>query len=210
MKGAFVTFEGGDGAGKSTQARRLAVTLRAKGRTVTLTREPGGSPWAERLRAALLSEHGAELSPAEQALLFAAARADHVDTLIAPALAAGHVVICDRFADSTEAYQGAAGVSAARLATLGALVVGDTVPDLTIVLDCPADIGHVRTARRGGADPFDRAETQIRERRRQAFLAIAAREPGRCAVVDATQPADIVADRIWRIASERLALLQAA
>lgn len=204
MKGAFVTFEGGDGAGKSTQARRLAERLRAHGREVTLTREPGGSPWAETLRAALLSEHGSSLSPAEQALMFAAARADHVDTLIAPALAEGHVVICDRFADSTEAYQGGAGVSQARLAALNALVVGATRPDLTFVLDCPADVGEVRTTTRGGRDPFDRAYFDIQESRRQAFLAIARREPDRCVVVDATQPADAVAERIWTVATERL------
>ncbi|RAI00599.1 dTMP kinase [Acuticoccus sediminis] len=210
MKGAFVTFEGGDGAGKSTQAKRLAARLREAGREVTLTREPGGSPWAETLRTALLSERGSALSPAEQALMFAAARADHVDTLIAPALAKGHVVLCDRFADSTEAYQGAGGVTAGTLAALNALVVGPTMPDLTLVLDCPTDVGEGRTRARGDQDPFDQARADVQEQRRRAFLAIAAREPHRCAVIDATRPVDDVAAEIWRVVSARLPQLTAA
>ena len=206
LTGIFVTFEGCDGAGKSTQAARFAARLRAAGREVVETREPGGSPWAERVRGALLSDRGARLTPLQQALMFAAARADHVETLIAPALAAGKVVVCDRFADSTEAYQGAAGVPAAKLAALNALVVGRTVPDLTFVLDCPVAIGERRTSSRGGEDAFDRDKAEVRERRRQAFLAIAAREPHRCVVVEASGPVETVEDLVWHIATERLGL----
>lgn len=206
MTGAFVTFEGGDGAGKSTQTQRLAQRLRALGRKVMVTREPGGSPFAEKLRAALLSDQGAKLNATEQALMFAAARADHVATQIEPALKAGQIVICDRFADSTEAYQGAAGAPPKMLAALNALAVGSCAPDLTFVLDCPVNVGQVRTASRGATDQFERDRAEIQQQRRQAFLDIAAREPQRCYVIDATLPTNAVADAIWRIASQRLAL----
>lgn len=206
MGGAFITFEGTDGAGKSTQARRLRDRLAAAGHPVTLTREPGGSRWAETLRAALLSERGAALSAREQALLFAAARADHVAALIAPTLADGVTVICDRFADSTEAYQGVAGVPAPLLALLSRMAVGATRPDLTFILDCPVSVGQTRMEARGGRDTFDKDAADIQEARRQAFLAIAAREPERCVVIDAAGTADEIADAIWQAAEARLGL----
>ncbi|WP_420392786.1 dTMP kinase [Acuticoccus sp.] len=210
MAGAFITFEGGEGAGKSTQAEHLVRHLRELGHEVTATREPGGSPYAERLRTALLSERGARLSAVEQAMLFAAARADHVATVIAPALRDGAVVVCDRFADSTEAYQGAAGVDPALLAALTLVAAGDVRPDLTVILDCPAPVGSARTMDRGARDPFDRDAAEVQERRRRAFLAIAERDARRCVVFDATLPPDELAARITAVVEERVADLATA
>lgn len=212
MRGKFITFEGGDGVGKSTQARRLAEALRSDGVSVTLTREPGGSPFAERLRTALLSDHGARLTPSEQAMMFAAGRADHVATVIAPALDAGSVVICDRFTDSTEAYQGTAGATAGLLGALRRFATDGTQPDLTVILDAPPALGAARVMARAVSDPverdmndpFERDAASVRERRRAAFLAIAAREPERCVVLDASEPRDVVAGRVLQLIAERL------
>lgn len=204
MSGVFITFEGGEGAGKSTQARRLAERLREAGRAVVLTREPGGSAWAERVREALLRDGGRRLDPTDQAILFAAARADHVETLIAPALAAGKVVICDRFFDSTEAYQGSAGASAGLLALLRAIAAGSLRPDLTLILDLPPRVGLERARGREALDGFEAAELHVHEARRRAFLAIAEREPERCVVVDGTLAQDTLAQRIWTLVRERL------
>lgn len=200
----FITLEGGEGAGKSTQARTLAQRLRAKGRDVLVTREPGGSPWAEKLRAGLISEKGRALDPSEQAILFAAARADHVDTVIKPALRDGQWVVCDRFVDSTDAYQGTAGAPASLMALLRSVAVGDAMPDLTFVLDLPPDIGRERAAGRDALDPFERDSLAVQEARREAFLAIAASSPDRCVVVDATASHDEIADAIWVVVRERL------
>lgn len=207
MTGKFITFEGGDGAGKSTQIRILAARLQNSGRTVVTTREPGGTPTAETIRRLLLSGHAAPLGAEGEAVLFAAARADHVDKVIRPALERGDWVLSDRFVDSTRVYQGGAGETL--LNALERVAVGSTRPDLTFILDIPAELGLERVRARlvaVGAPP-DRFEGEAlaeQERRRQAFLAIAAREPERCVVIDGTQKEERVADQVWRTVSERL------
>ena len=209
MAGKFITFEGGEGAGKSTQIARLAKRLEESGHSVVVTREPGGTPTAESIRAVLLSGAGQQLGPDGEAVLFAAARADHVDRVIRPALRAGNWVLCDRFTDSTRVYQGVGGgVEAGVLEALERVAVGRTRPDLTLVLDVPVEVGMARAARRlaGGEAPdrFERDEVALHEARRQAFLAIAAAEPERCAVIDAGQSADATAETIWETVSTRL------
>jgi dTMP kinase len=208
MAGRFITFEGGEGAGKSTQLRRLAAHLGDTGHQVVTTREPGGTPTAEAIRRLLLSGFGAKLGAEGEATLFAAARADHVERLIRPALAAGKWVLCDRFTDSTRVYQGATGgVDAGLIRALERVTVGNTRPDLTIVLDVPAEIGLRRAAARsegGTPDRFEGDDLALHEARRQAFLDIAGREPQRCIVVDATESEDEIAKRIWASVRERL------
>lgn len=204
VPGKFITFEGGEGGGKSTQAQRLAQDLRARGLEVVLTREPGGSPWAERLRRAILTEKGRGLAPVEQAILFAAARADHVDTVIKPALQEGRWVVCDRFADSTEAYQGALGTPADVVELLKTVAVDETLPDLTFILDLPPEVGLERAAGRDALDPFEADELAVHQARRAVFLDIAAREPARCVVVDATRPVEEIAGAIAAVVRERL------
>ena len=196
----FITFEGGEGGGKSTQARRLADALRAKGHAVTVTREPGGSPLAERIRGFLLDPGRPALDAATEALLFAAARSDHVSKVIGPALAAGGFVVCDRFADSTHAYQGQA-VGEAHLAELYAEAVGPAGPGLTLLLDLEPSVGLARAAARrgaGGVDRFEREGLAFHEALRARYLALSAREPGRFAVVDASAGQDDVADVVLR------------
>lgn len=207
-RGRFITFEGGEGAGKTTQQRLLAESLRARGVETVATREPGGSPHAEKLRAALLSGRAAPLGPLGEAALFAAARIDHVDTAIEPALARGAFVLCDRFADSTKAYQGALGQADERMiALLERVAVRETRPDLTIVLDLPSREGLERAARRriAGAAPdrFEGEDARYHEALRRAFLDIAAREPDRCCVVNALQPEAEVASAIWQLVEAR-------
>jgi dTMP kinase len=209
-RGRFITLEGGEGAGKSTQARLLAQRLKPMGISVIVTREPGGSPGAEALREVILSGKAAPFGPAGEAILFSAARIDHIDHTIAPALARGAWVISDRFADSTRAYQGAAGkLDPALIASLERVAVGEARPDLTLVLDLPAEKGLARAAaRRGGeaaADRFEREGLAFHETLRQAFLDIARAEPARCAVIDADRPLEEVAEAIWACARERLA-----
>lgn len=210
-EGRFITFEGGEGSGKSTQARRLEERLRAQGLDVLLTREPGGSPFAEQIRGLLLGGTLAPHPPVAEALLFCAARADHLETTIRPALAAGRWVICDRFADSTRVYQGAAGgVPEAALDTLETLVVAGTRPDATFILDIDARAGLARATSRREAiegseiDPFERRALAFHEKLRAGYLAIAAREPVRCAVIDAARDMDTVARQIWSVAERRL------
>ncbi|MEO1103117.1 MAG: dTMP kinase [Pseudomonadota bacterium] len=203
-RGKFISLEGGDGAGKSTQGRTLAQRLRAKGHEVILTREPGGSPFAERIREEILTEKGSALNATQQAILFAAARADHVTTLIEPALARGNWVVCDRFADSTEAYQGAGGAPAPMMALLKQVAVGDVVPDLTVVLDLAPREGLRRAVARDALDPFEADEMAVQEARRAAFLEIAARNPKRCVLINAARSPDDVAGAIWRVVTERL------
>ncbi|WP_108660419.1 dTMP kinase [Acuticoccus kandeliae] len=204
MKGAFITFEGGEGAGKSTQAKRLAQRLRARGHEVLLTREPGGTPWAERLRRALLSEAGRGLDPTEMAMMFAAARIDHVDKVIAPALKAGKIVISDRFSDSTEAYQGSAGVSGEALALLRLIAVGALMPDLTLILDIAPEAGIARAKGRQTLDPFEEDDLAIQAARRAAFLEIAEREHARCVVLDASEAADPLSEKVWAAVAARV------
>lgn len=188
MAGRFITFEGGEGAGKSTQVARLAEALRAAGKPVIETREPGGSPGAEEIRELLV--HGAvgRWDPMTEALLHFAARHDHVQRVIRPALEAGDWVVCDRFADSTLAYQGYGhGLGRAPIEQLYALAVGDLAPDLTLILDLPVEVGLDRAGgRRGGATRYERMDRAFHERLRRGFLEIAARAPERCVVVDAT------------------------
>ncbi|TLG71574.1 dTMP kinase [Methylocystis sp. B8] len=206
--GRFITFEGGEGVGKSTQLARLAEHLRECGFEVVTTREPGGTPKAERLRNFLLSGRAAPLGPLAEAALFSAARADHVESLIAPALNRGAWVLCDRFADSTRAYQGArGGVDAKTLALLERAAVGETRPDLTIVLDLPAHEGLARAAsRRDGGDEVDRFESEkpdFHEELRQAFLDIAESESERCCVIDAARSVDDVARAVRAFVHDR-------
>lgn len=207
-RGRFITFEGGEGAGKSTQVRALVAALQARGCETVATREPGGSPDAEKLRAALLSGLVAPLGPAAEALVFSAARIDHIDTLIAPALARGAFVVCDRFADSTRAYQGALGkLSDAFLDGLERITIGDMRPDLTFVLDLPAEEGLARAgARRGDgkADRFESETLDFHRALRDAFLEIARKNEGRCVVIDATRPPEAISQEIWRVVEQRL------
>ncbi|WP_036302576.1 dTMP kinase [Methylobacterium sp. 77] len=201
--GAFITFEGGEGAGKSTQIGRLAVRLRgASSIPVVTTREPGGSAKAEAIREALLAGTVKRHGPFAEALLFSAARIDHLDTMIRPALARGETVLCDRFADSTRAYQGAAGgLDPALLSALERVVIGNTRPDLTLILDLDPAIGLGRAKARageggGGADRFEAEALGFHTRLREAFLAIAASEPERCVVIDAGLSVDAVEEAI--------------
>jgi dTMP kinase len=209
MTGRFITFEGGDGAGKSTQIRILAARLRHAGRTVVTTREPGGTPTAETIRRVILSGRAQPLGPDGEAILFAAARADHVEKVIGPALERGDWVLCDRFTDSTRVYQGSGGADETLLRGLERLAVGATRPDLTFMLDVPVEIGLQRARARlttAGTEP-DRFEGEAQakqERRRQAYLAIAAREPDRCIVIDGTMKEERVAETVWQVVSERL------
>ena len=210
MTGKFITFEGGDGAGKSTQIRRLAAALAATGRKVEQTREPGGTPAAEAVRHLILSGQAKSMGPNGEAILFAAARADHVEKVIRPALEREEWVLCDRFADSTRVYQGASGGADDKLLrALERVAIGESRPDLTIILDVPAAVGleRARGRLRNGttlADRFEAEELSLQEERRQAFLDIARREPERCVVIDASQAEDEVAHAVWKTVSTRL------
>jgi dTMP kinase len=209
MGGRFITFEGGEGAGKSTQIDRLRGRLEALGRRVRVTREPGGSEKAERIRTILLGGRAKALGPQAEALLFYAARLDHLERVIRPALAEGIHVLCDRFADSTRAYQGALGhVGASALRALDRVVVDGTQPDLTLILDLPAAEGLARARRRGGGpdgpDRFEAEDLSFHERLREAFLAIAREDPARCAVVDAAPDPKDVEQAIWAVVRTRL------
>jgi dTMP kinase len=208
MRGRFITFEGGEGTGKSTQAKLLASRLREAGIEVVLTREPGGSPGAEIIRHVLLSGAAQALGADAEAMLFAAARADHVSTVIDPALERGAWVVCDRFIDSTRVYQGALGEVDARIVRrLERIAIGDTMPDLTFILDVPAELGLERAARRRGRGEPDRFETEapaFHVRLRQAYRAIAESDPRRCVLIDSQGAKDAVAEQIWRIVRARL------
>jgi dTMP kinase len=195
--GRFISLEGIEGAGKSTLARALAATLTARGLAVRLTREPGGTPLAERLRTLVL-ERGAERISAEaETLLMFAARAVHVENLIRPALAQGEWVLCDRFTDATRAYQGAGrGVDAALIERLAQSVHGTLWPDRTLLLDLPVEEGLSRARRRSAAgDRFEDEDRRFFERVRVRYLALAASEPARVRVLDAAGAPDDVAAR---------------
>jgi dTMP kinase len=203
--GRFITFEGGEGAGKSTQVARLVERLRAFGLEALATREPGGTPNAEALRKVLLEGLVEKLSPASEAMIFSAARIDHLDKLIRPALARGAYVICDRFVDSTRAYQGGA-LSENVIDQLEKLAVGETMPDLTFILDLPAEEGMARAnARRGDgkADRFESEAIEFHRGLRQAFLKIAEKNPQRCVVIDASRSVDEIAQDIWTCVESR-------
>jgi dTMP kinase len=202
MTGRFITFEGGEGSGKSSQISHLARALRAVGLTVLETREPGGSPMGERIRTLLL-DPTSKMDAMSQAFLFCAARHDHVVELIAPALAREEWVLCDRFADSTRAYQGAAGELPPELVkTFENAAVGSTRPDLTFILDIKPEIGLLRAARRRNAhddaDAFEAADIGFHQRVRAGFLNVAKDEPARCVVIDADQNEKDIADAIYK------------
>ncbi|WP_395664657.1 dTMP kinase [Methylocella sp.] len=205
-RGRLITFEGGEGAGKSTQLRRLARRLESEGVKTVATREPGGSEHAEALRRVLLSGRARFLGPAGEATLFAAARIDHIDAMIEPALASGLWVVCDRFADSTRAYQGADGLDPRLIDALEHVALNGLAPDLTLVLDAPAELGLARAARRSGAaaDRFEAQSRAFHEKIRAAFLRVAEENPRRCVVIDATLSEDDVAAAVWRATRTRL------
>lgn len=205
----FITFEGGEGSGKSTQARLLAERLKHAGIETVLTREPGGSPFAEQVREFILGGKPAPHPPLAEALLFYAARADHLAHTIRPALAAGKWVIADRFSDSTRVYQGAAGgVGAADIDAIDRVVVGTTVPDLTVILDLDPAVGLQRAAERrpegARTDPFEARDLDFHVRLRAGFHAIASAEPHRCVVVEGAGPAAPIAATIWKAVEGRL------
>ena len=208
MRGRFITFEGGEGTGKSTHSMLLADRLTSAGIGVVRTREPGGSPGAEVIRHVLLSGVAKPLGVETEALLFAAARGDHVRNTIEPALAQGVWVICDRFIDSTRVYQGALGHLDPRfIRALERVTVGDLKPDLTFILDVPVEIGLQRAAVRRGKgvpDRFEGEDVKFHQDLREAYRQIAAEDPRRCVLVDATASPDAVSARIWTALRDHL------
>ena len=208
MRGRFITFEGGEGAGKSTQASLLVRRLKELALTVVLTREPGGSAGAEVIRYVLLSGAAKPLGAEIETVLFAAARDDHVRTMIIPALERSKWVVCDRFIDSTRVYQGTLGnVDPRIIRSLERVTIADAMPDLTFILDLPAEIGLERAASRRGerhADRFEEETLAFHRKLRDAYRDVAAQEPGRCVLIDAQRPQTAVADEIWAIVSDRL------
>lgn len=196
-RGRFITLEGGEGAGKSTQCGRLAHYLESRGHTVVMTREPGGTDGAQAIRDLVVTGNADRWDPVCEALLMNAARRDHVARLIEPTLAAGDWVICDRFSDSTMAYQGYAhALGRDWIERLDALTLNGFAPDLTLVLDLPVGVGLERANDRGGPDRFEKLGLAFHEALRAAFLDIAARDPGRVKVIDALGTPDVVARRI--------------
>lgn len=214
-KGFFISFEGGEGAGKTTQIKRLKDWLESSGHAVILTREPGGTPEAEKIRDLLVKRDGGNWDGLTELLLFFAARRHHVETLIKPAMAEGKVVICDRFADSTEAYQCFGhGVSTDIYAQIKTIVLGDFAPNLTFLLDVPVNIGLKRSKRVNDSttvlsdaeveDRFERLDVSFHEKLRQGFLTIAARETNRFKVIDALQSLDEITTCIENAVNDRL------
>lgn len=206
IKPRFITFEGGEGVGKSTQVRRLANRLAEHGISVVRTREPGGTPKAEATRSFILQGKPESWGVGAEAVLFAAARLDHVNELIAPSLAAGKWVICDRFADSTRAYQGlTGGVEDKLIDALEQLALNGHTPDLTVILDMDPDIAFERVRQRAiedgmqaVADRFEKEDLSFHRRLRDNFLAIAIANPGRCVVLSADTEEDVLAEAVWR------------
>lgn len=199
--GVFITFEGPEGAGKSTQIKRLAHDLSSRGIPCVLTREPGGTPLAEKLRDVIKHHKGETIHPVSELLLLAAARSQHVAEVIRPALKRGAVVLCDRFADSTEAYQGGGrGMNRALIGTLRRCAVGECEPDLTIVLDLPIEAGFARTRNRAEtAGEFDRFETQelaFHQRVRDYFLALSKEQPERVRVINAQNEPEVIQQQV--------------
>jgi dTMP kinase len=206
-RGRFITFEGGEGSGKSTQIKTLAQRLDAAKLRAIVTREPGGSPGAEIIRHLVLSGMGKLLGAEAETLLFAAARDDHVRTVIQPALNQGVWVLCDRFSDSTRVYQGRLGkVSSELLNAMERVTIGNLKPDLTVILDVPVEIGMARAAARRGSgapDRFEAEDVRFHQELRDAYRQIAAAEPKRCVLIDATDNADTVAANVWSAVRER-------
>ncbi len=204
--GKFITFEGGEGAGKSTQCRLLADRLEASGLEVIVTREPGGTEAAEAIRALLVDGAVDRWDATTEALLHFAARRNHMVDLVWPALARGTWVVCDRFADSTMAYQGyAMKLGRSAIETLNDLVLGDFAPDLTFILDLPVELGLARAAERGGADRYERMDAAFHQTLRDAFLDIAARDPTRCHVVDGAGDVETIAAAVHAHVSKTFA-----
>lgn len=205
-QGRFITFEGGEGTGKSTQVARLVERLRARDLEVVQTREPGGSQGAEEIRNLALNGDAGRWSATTETLLMYAARSDHLERTIRPALEAGRWVVCDRFADSSRAYQGAGGGTPAEfIETLDAAIVGDTQPDLTLVFDLPVEVGLERAFGRGLFETrFESKGLEFHERLRRGFLAIAAAHPERCVVIDADGDQETVEARVWAAVEARL------
>jgi len=206
-RGRFISFEGGEGSGKSTQIKKLAELLEAAKLRAIITREPGGSPGAEVIRHLLLSGMGKLLGPDAETLLFAAARDDHVHTVIQPALNQGTWVLCDRFSDSTRVYQGRVGnVAPGILNAMERVTIGDLKPDLTIILDVPVEIGLKRAAaRRGNAAPdrFESEDVKFHQKLRDAYREIAATEPQRCVLIYASADPATVAASVWTALRDR-------
>jgi dTMP kinase len=206
-RGRFITFEGGEGSGKSTQIKRLAERLEASKLHVLVTREPGGSVGAEIIRHLVLSGMGKLLGADAETLLFAAARDDHVRNVILPALNQGTWVLCDRFFDSTRVYQGKVShVAPGLLNAMQRVTIGDLKPDLTIILDVPVEVGLKRAAsRRGGAEPdrFESEDLKFHQELRDAYREIANAEPERCVLIDATADANTVAGHVWMALRDR-------
>jgi dTMP kinase len=206
--GAFVSFEGADGVGKSTQIALAAERLKRAGRDVVVTREPGGTAGGEAIRALLVRGPADRWSAMSEALLMYAARADHIEKVIAPALSRGAVVLCDRFADSSMAYQGVAGgLGAGVVGALDRIVVGDRTPDLTVILDAPVALAASRASGRGGVQRFESKGAEFQQAVRAAFLDIARAAPERCVVIDASGAPDAVAGRIWTAIARSTELL---
>jgi dTMP kinase len=209
-RGRFITIEGGEGTGKSTLVGLLVTTLDSAGIPVRATREPGGSPGGEAIRRLLLEDEGQRWDAISEALLFVAARRDHVARVIAPALAQGIWVVSDRFADSTMAYQGyGKGVALDDLATLHRLALGDVAPDLTVILDLPVETGLARAAARSVADRFERLDRDFHEKLRQGFRQIAADNPARCILIDASGDPQTVHRAVVQAVEQRLAAVVA-
>lgn len=206
-RGQFISFEGGEGSGKSTQIKTLADRLNAARLRTIVTREPGGSPGAEIMRHLVLSGMGKLLGPEAETLLFAAARDDHVRTVIEPALAQGTWVLCDRFSDSTRAYQGSLGkVAPSFLDAIQRVTIGDLKPDLTLILDVPVEVGMKRAAIRrgtGAPDRFELEDLRFHQDLREAYRQIAADNPKRCVLIDANTDAASVAASVWGALRER-------
>jgi dTMP kinase len=204
--GRFITLEGGEGAGKSTQIARLATWLKSRGRDVVTTREPGGAPGAEMIRKLLVEGPTERWDGTTEALLHFAARRDHLRQTVWPALERGAWVLSDRFADSTRAYQGwGHGLDLDMLDRLYDVAVGAFHPDLTLILDLPVEMGLARAAQRRGAETrYESLPRDFHERVRKGFIAIAASDPARCAVIDASKDIDVIAAAIARSVTERL------
>jgi dTMP kinase len=207
-RGKFISFEGGEGSGKSTQIKLLADRLAVARLRAIVTREPGGSPGAEIIRHLVLSGMGKLLGPDAETLLFAAARDDHVHTVIQPALSQGTWVLCDRFSDSTRAYQGRLGnVAPGVLNAMQRVTIGDLKPDLTIILDVPVEVGLKRAAARRGAgepDRFESEDIKFHQDLRDAYRQIAAEDPDRCVLIDASASPETVAGQVWTALRDHL------
>ncbi len=215
QNGVFITFEGGEGAGKTTQIKRLAETLRADGHDVVTTREPGGTPDADTIRALLVNADGGNWTPEAEVLLFFVARAVHVRDVILPALEAGKTVLCDRFTDSTRVYQCTGrGLNRQQIEQVKTFTIGDLEPDLTLIMDLPVSTGLARAKARAtplaaagqaAEDRFERVDVAFHERLRHGYLDLAAEAPGRCRVIDVDTDMDTVTIRLLSAIRDHLA-----